>query len=459
MYSKPLAVAASQRCNAHHKTENLQGGDNDDGIIKESVAPMDENGDTGRSNRGKHSDEEEDGRINDCTLLSPNAPPWRSVPGAIRMQHSGPANSRANHLRSDEQDGERGVWQEVWEDLEQPPESVSSATTAIVPSTSSGRARYDTTDMICANIVDEQELETEFQKRTMFKMVEATQVQTEEEARTQQELEVVATTAALEEELRRKAKQRRMLMVAGIGSSLVMLLVLVLIGTFGKRKGLSDFAYLEEMFLPLSGDNIKIVGTPQYQALHWLAYKDPATLHIQSMSTVNLTQRYVMAVFFYATGGPMSWIDDQRFLSNYSVCEWPNRMGIEDDAGTDNEIKCNNNGEIVKIQVERNNLNGTIPKEIAALTALQILTTADNPNIVGTVPSQLGELSLLIFLQFAGCSLTGTFPETLRNLHSLETFSIFSNNLHGRFPVESFKDTIDNLFGRCQQYVYGDYTR
>jgi Leucine-rich repeat (LRR) protein len=451
-------VASSQQRQKANRDKDNDDSDNDnddDGLLEDIVAQMDkmnDNGDGSKKTNRSAKEDDDDGKgvvaVDPSTILTRDAPPRRNAPGAIRIQNSGSQrNNNHNRYRNNEQAGEA---YDVSEDLEQQPfdgaDAAPAATTAVLAT----MAVDDTNDVICANIVDEGELEAEFQERMRSKIVEATEVRIEEEARTKQQQEEekekkAAEKAAAEE---RKLKKRRMLVVGGIGIALVVVIVVVIVVvmvTSGSNTELSDYEYMEELFLPFSGSNITIEGTPQYQALNWLAYEDAATWDIQSTSTTYLIQRYAMVVFFYSTGGPTTWTDDLRFLSNYSVCEWPNLMGIEEDARTDNEVDCNDKGEIVKIRVESNNLTGTIPQEIAAISTLEIFTTGDNPDIVGTIPSELGKLSLLNFLQFAGCSLTGTIPDTFRNLYRLETFSMYNNNLHGTLPVDFLKDISYNL--------------
>ena len=85
-------------------------------------------------------------------------------------------------------------------------------------------------------------------------------------------------------------------------------------------------------------------SSPQYQALHWLAnvdtlYRDSedptvSTTKIQSIFKRYLSERYALAVLYYSTNtnigegdddngdGGSGWIDDMKFLSNTSICEW-----------------------------------------------------------------------------------------------------------------------------------------
>ncbi|KAG7373342.1 RHS repeat-associated core domain containing protein [Nitzschia inconspicua] len=401
--------------------------DDDDGLLKDVFSQMEKNGKTVRNQAVADDYGHGDDSHHPSHSLTCNATLNFRAPGAVRMEVSG--------ARSSPKSAEDIL--DVSEDLEQPGDSVASVTRTIDLSDFTGQiSDADGTGVISADIVDEVQLEAQFRKRIKSEMVEAIEVRKEAEFQQQE-----AAMAQGQQE-RREVGRRRSLCVWSIiilAAAVISIVLGVSLG--GESNRLSDHAFMEELFFPLSGPDITVKGTPQYQALNWLAYEDPAKLDIQSTSYMNLTQRYVMAVFFYSTGGPTSWVDDLRFLSNYSVCEWPNLMGIKEDARTDNEVGCNEHGEIIKIRVERNNLTGTLPKELSALTTIQILTTGGNPNITGTLPAELGELTFLNFLQFADNSLTGTFPENLRKLTRLETFSIFGNHIRGKLPESFVKDT------------------
>ena len=98
---------------------------------------------------------------------------------------------------------------------------------------------------------------------------------------------------------------------------------------------LSTFEQLRQLLTPLLPNGIETLyddTTNQYQTLQWLAFEDEyymmETLEESSSSTttssVMITERFVLALLYFATGGPEGyWTYDFGFLSNLSVCEWP----------------------------------------------------------------------------------------------------------------------------------------
>jgi len=125
-----------------------------------------------------------------------------------------------------------------------------------------------------------------------------------------------------------------------------------------ERRGL-DTSALDEA----SGD------TPQKKAFYWLAASD-----LTGVDHTQLVQRFALAVFYYATNAvpnpyiekPKPWVSAHLWLSNSPVCEWKG-------------IVCGESGHIQGITLERNNLTGSIPRELGFLASyLQSLDLTSN---------------------------------------------------------------------------------
>jgi len=86
--------------------------------------------------------------------------------------------------------------------------------------------------------------------------------------------------------------------------------------------------------------------------------------------------------------------------------------------------------------IDKNNLNGTIPKEIAALRSLSELHIYTN-QIHGTLPSELGTLTNLTFIDLEVNALQGTLfiPEILKAADTLKYFRASNNNFTGSIPT------------------------
>ena len=97
-----------------------------------------------------------------------------------------------------------------------------------------------------------------------------------------------------------------------------------------------------------------------------------------------------------------------------------------------------NNG-VKSINLNNNQLSGTIPSTIGNLTNLGTLILSNN-QLSGTIPSTIGSLSSLLSLYLNNNLLSGTIPSTMGNLANLGAFILFNNQLNGTIPA-----TIGNL--------------
>ena len=102
------------------------------------------------------------------------------------------------------------------------------------------------------------------------------------------------------------------------------------------------------------------------------------------------------------------------------------------DNTTTNTLPCN----IISINLQELNLQGTLPQSIGNLSSLQSLTIRDNGALVGSIPSTLGKLSSLIELDLDSNFLSSSIPSELGNgLINLKLLDLDSNYLTGTIPT------------------------
>ncbi|KAK3285372.1 hypothetical protein CYMTET_7021 [Cymbomonas tetramitiformis] len=80
-------------------------------------------------------------------------------------------------------------------------------------------------------------------------------------------------------------------------------------------------------------------------------------------------------------------------------------------------------------------LIGTVPTELGELTAMTVLNLFIN-SLIGTVPTELGELTAMVYMSFYSNSLTGTVPTELGELTVMTELNIDYNSLRGTVPTE-----------------------
>ncbi|KAK3246937.1 hypothetical protein CYMTET_43550 [Cymbomonas tetramitiformis] len=88
-----------------------------------------------------------------------------------------------------------------------------------------------------------------------------------------------------------------------------------------------------------------------------------------------------------------------------------------------------------RLYIFDDSLMGTVPTQLGELTQLTYLYIQDM-RITGTVPTQMGALTQLIFLNFAENSLTGTVPTQMGALTQLTYLRLDYNSLTGTVPTQ-----------------------
>jgi len=129
-----------------------------------------------------------------------------------------------------------------------------------------------------------------------------------------------------------------------------------------------------------------------------------------------LIQRYVAALFFFATVGA-DWTESDGWLGPAHECEWF-------------KLQCDDELRIVRIGVDENGLAGTIPPELCALPELYSIDVDDN-KITGTIPEDIGACRSLRVLDLDQNQLTGFLPDSLYTIDSMTSIDVDSNSLQG----------------------------
>jgi len=173
-------------------------------------------------------------------------------------------------------------------------------------------------------------------------------------------------------------------------------------------------------------------GTSQNNALQFLAGELErewvASGGRISSSSSDVLQKYVLAVFYFATGGEEwfftasdSWMSSTKGV--VAVCDWYN-------------VTCNDQDNITSLVLRRSGLQGHLPgEEMALLTALEELDLSDN-NLEGTLFTEIGSFSDLRILVLGKNAIEGTVPNELYGLRQLEILDLSSNaEINGTIPL------------------------
>lgn len=185
---------------------------------------------------------------------------------------------------------------------------------------------------------------------------------------------------------------------------------------------------------------VETYGTPQFKAAVWIAEQDGANLPVPSINTdINDEQayeyifRYVMALNYFAMGGPNSWLRQLNWLSEENVCSWQGEVFV-DNALRKIGVFCNNDeGPPTDLRLNHNGLSGKIPMENGVLTSLKTIDLQGSM-LSGTIPERLCHLKNLEILALSTNSLTGEVPTCLGSMTALRWLFVNTNLLHGTLP-------------------------
>lgn len=177
---------------------------------------------------------------------------------------------------------------------------------------------------------------------------------------------------------------------------------------------------ITQLIHDISGDIILIDGSAQNKALQWILYNDTMALEYNS---TNIVQRYVLMVLFYGLSGE-NWVRKEGFGSSKHECEWYGMI-------------CTNTvthaQKLTTLDLNSNNLRGSLSSEMAQLQGLKTIKLYDN-GLSSTIISEIGQLQKLLNLQLRGNSLTGPIPEEIGNCKGLKNLELQENRLKGTIP-------------------------
>lgn len=159
-----------------------------------------------------------------------------------------------------------------------------------------------------------------------------------------------------------------------------------------------------------------------------LAFGPDGNFYVSSWNTdkilryVGTNTEAVSALFsiYHDTGGP-NWTNNTNWLVG-ALSTW-------------HGVIVNDAGQVTHLNFLNNQLTGEIPSEIGNLTALQWLELSQN-DLSGPIPSEVGNLTELTFFSVFANQLNGSLPAELGNLTKLDHLQLGANTFQGMLPPE-----------------------
>jgi hypothetical protein len=149
---------------------------------------------------------------------------------------------------------------------------------------------------------------------------------------------------------------------------------------------------------------------------------------------ISTTEYNALVALYNSTNGP-SWTNRAGWLDP-AAPQWHGVtvVGVQYD-GSGNVSQT---GWVALISLTNNGLVGTMPTQLSQLSKLEHLELARN-QLSGNIPPAFGQLQNLQRLYFYDCKLTGGLPAELGQLTKLITLNVINNRLTGGFPALNFQ--------------------
>lgn len=208
-------------------------------------------------------------------------------------------------------------------------------------------------------------------------------------------------------------------------------------------------------------------SSAQYHAAQFLAAGDSLHLDFDGEDGWRTTQRYILAVLYYDSGGK-SWTDQFNFMSSEDHCDW--NVEFSTPAGRFLKgVQCDDKGSVVDIDLSNNNLVlSKIPAELTVLRDLEQLHLFRNtiggqlpdmfefPNLKslglfdldlrGTIPSYFGDMTMLTTLALGKNRFEGSIPESFSKLTDLRILGLDGIGLTGRVDPVLYMSKLEALY-------------
>jgi hypothetical protein len=192
--------------------------------------------------------------------------------------------------------------------------------------------------------------------------------------------------------------------------------------------------------ITFSNEDITESGTnPESQAVAWMLKNveqfNVTALNSLTNNTANfrVQQIYPLVTMWFQQTETRRWNNERGWLNVSDECNWYGiscqAIDLGDGIGMQNVV--------TKIDFYReladNNYFGTIPPDLGLLSMLEHFNLNSN-DATGSLPESIGQWTALTYFDAAGNALIGTLPQSIGQWNFLKHFFVFRNKLTGTLP-------------------------
>ena len=159
---------------------------------------------------------------------------------------------------------------------------------------------------------------------------------------------------------------------------------------------------------------------------------------VEMATPAELAQDRAGLIALYNSTNGANWTNTQQGQGAWPIND-PNAVIITSwDPSTNRGwygISIDARGRVVGINLDNNNLSGTLPSQISQLSALWSIQIKNNISLTGAIPTQIGQLHDLLGLDLTHNSLSGSIPAEIGQLSTLIKLDLSSNPFTGSLPI------------------------
>lgn len=176
------------------------------------------------------------------------------------------------------------------------------------------------------------------------------------------------------------------------------------------------------------------VLSAESRAFTWLVEEDPLQLDpVDDVSNIRINQRFALLSFWFSSD--LDWFAQTGWLEAEDECTW---FGVQCSTMKMASADMGDQLVVTNLSLEGNNLQGTMPADVALLDYLRVLNLSRN-QLSGPLPDSIQELGFLEELYLDSNNLSGNLEDfNTANLPNLMVLDLSKNGFTGQLESCSF---------------------